>query len=173
MRYVALLRGINVSGQKMIKMDALKLHFDMPGISNVVTYIQSGNVLFDTKETDNNKLRNKIEKQLTLKLGYDVPTIVRSLEEIKEAVDNCPFTEELPERRVYIIFLSAAPPAALHTALDTYKNDAEEIKVIGQDLYIVSGGIGKSKLTLALIEKKLGVTATMRNLTTSKKLLEL
>ncbi len=157
----------------MIKMDALKPHFEMPGISNVVTYIQSGNVLFDSKETDNSKLRKKIEKQLTLKLGYDVPTIVRSLEEIKEAVNNCPFTEELPERRVYVVFLSDAPPAELHNALDAYTNDVEEVKVIGQDLYIVSGGIGKSKLTLGLIEKKLGVTGTMRNLTTSNKLLEL
>ena len=66
-RYVAFLRGINVSGQKLIKMEELRKHFEIPGFKNVVTYIQSGNVLFDAKETDTAKLRTKIEKMLAAK----------------------------------------------------------------------------------------------------------
>ena len=62
-RYIAFLRGINVSGQKLIKMEELRKHFEIPGLKNVATYIQSGNVLFDATETDELKLRKKIEKQ--------------------------------------------------------------------------------------------------------------
>src|ERR1035437_5125901 len=93
MRYIAFLRGINVSGRKLIKMDALKQHFELPGFKNIVTYIQSGNVLFDTQETEEAKLRTKIEKQLALKLGYEVPAILRSTADIKSAINNNPFRD--------------------------------------------------------------------------------
>ena len=175
MRYIAFLRGINVAGQKMIKMDALKLHFDMPGFSNVVTYIQSGNVLFDTKEPDTAKLRKKVEKQLAAKLGYDVPVVVRSLEEIQTAINNNPFTKLKPDdgRKLYIVYLSDAPPPSALAGLKPYTSDTEELKLIGRELYIVTEGIGNSKLTLNVIEKKLGATGTMRNLATSNKVLTL
>lgn len=175
MRYVAFLRGINVSGQKLIKMEALKQHFEMPAFKNVVTYIQSGNVLFDTKETEDSKLRSKIEKQLLLKLGYAVPVILRSVDEIKEVIKASPFRD--PQKgttqKLYVAFLSAAPAASLHSTLDIYKNETEEVKIVGRELYIVTGGIGNSKLSLNLIEKKLGVAATMRNWATVNKVLEL
>ena len=175
MRYIAFLRGINVSGQKLIKMEALKQHFEMPGFKNIVTYIQSGNVLFDTKETDETKLHKKIEKQLALKLGYEVPAIIRSTDGIKIAINNNPFGELSADdpRRLYVTFLSDAPPVSLHKALDAYKSEQEEVQVVNRELYIVTGGIGNSKLTLTVIEKKLGVTATTRNWATVNKMLEL
>lgn len=175
MRYIALLRGINVAGQKLIKMDALKLHFEMPGFSNIVTYIQSGNVLFDSKETDTSKLCKKVEKQLAAKLGYDVPVVIRSLGEIQTAIKNNPFTKlkESDTRKLYIVYLSDAPSAAALEFLKPYTSDTEELKLIDRELYIVTEGIGNSKLTLNIIEKKLGVTGTMRNLATSNKILTL
>ena len=171
MRYVAFLRGINVSGQKLIKMEALRQHFEMPGVSNIATYIQSGNVLFDTKETDATKLRKKIEKQLALKIGYEVQVVIRSVDEIKAAIENNPFADAGAGdgRKVYIVFLSDVPQASLPEALEAYRHATEVVSDAGRELYILTGGIGNSKLNLNLIEKKAGVVATMRNLATVTK----
>src|SRR5690349_4856769 len=107
MRYVAFLRGINVSGQKIIKMEELREHFKQPGFSNIATYIQSGNVLFDTKETDAETLRAKIEKNLAKKLGYSVTVIIRSQAELEEITKTCPFsdTELTGKAKIYITML--------------------------------------------------------------------
>ena len=174
-RYIAFLRGINVSGQKLIKMDALKQHFDMPGFKNITTYIQSGNVLFDTQETDDTLLREKVEKQLLEKLGYEVPVIVRSLNDIKNVIANNPYGEPKTgdTRKLYITFLSGIPPGSLHSALDAYKNEPEELKIINREVYLLLASYGTTKLTNALIEKKLGVAATTRNWATVNKILEL
>ncbi len=175
MRYIAFLRGINVSGQKLIKMDALKQHFELPGFKNITTYIQSGNVLFDARGADEEQLRIKIEKQLAAKLGYEVPAIIRSIDDIRKAIVNNPFPHlaEDKGRKLYVTFLSSAPPLSVHTSLDSYKNADEELKVVDRELYIVSGGIGNSKLSLSLIEKKLGVAGTMRNWATVNKITEM
>ncbi len=174
-RYVAFLRGINVSGQKLIKMEELRKHFEIPGFKNIVTYIQSGNVLFDTKETDETKLRNKIEKQLAAKLGYEVPTIVRSANNIEYIIKNNPFCDMGKDdiRKVYIALLSDSPPASAHKTLDIYRADGEEFHVLEKEIYLLLGSAGNTKLSNALIEKKLGLTATTRNWATMNKILEL
>lgn len=172
-RYVAFLRGINVSGQKLIKMEELKKHFEMPGFRNIVTYIQSGNVLFDSKETDTSKLRLKIERQLTKQLGYEVPTIVRSLDEIASVIKKSPFTDGVGDGKLYVHFLSNEPRKGQQSALDPYKAENEELKIIGREVYLLTDGYGSSKLTNILIEKKLSVTATTRNWATINKVLEL
>ena len=170
-RYVALLRGINVSGQKIIKMEALKGMFEIPGFKNVVTYIQSGNVLFDTKEADADVLRTKIEKMLHKSLGYEVVTIVRSVDEIKSVLEANPFREigGDDERKQYIHFLSSVPDAALFPLLDKVLIEGEEFKVLNKELYMITPGYGNSKLSNAVIEKKLGVSSTARNLNTVNK----
>jgi len=174
-RYVAFLRGINVSGQKLIKMEELRKHFEMPGFKNITSYIQSGNVLFDTKETDEAKLRSKIEKQLAAKLGYQVSTIVRSTTNIETIIKNNPFTfiEKSDIRKVYIALLSDSPPASLHKTLDAYKKDGEEFMILEREIYLLLGSAADTKLSNALIEKKLGVVSTTRNLATMNKVLEL
>ena len=110
-----------------------------------------------------------------MKLGYEVPTILRTLDEIKTTITNNPFTllKEGETRKLYVTFLSDAPPVTLHGALDTYKNETEELKVVERELFILTTGIGNSKLTLNLIEKKLGVAATTRNWATVNKVMEL
>ena len=174
-RYVAFLRGINVSGQKLIKMEELRKHFEIPGFKNVVTYIQSGNVLFDAKETDTTKLRNKIEKQLAAKLGYEVAVLVRSIDEIKQAIERNPFSgiETDSTQKVYVTFLSGAPDSSLHAALDKYKSENEEFRILEREVYLLLASYGNTKLSNALIEKKLGLCATTRNWATLNKILEL
>jgi uncharacterized protein (DUF1697 family) len=174
-RYVAFLRGINVSGQKLIKMEALRQYFELPGFKNIVSYIQSGNVLFDSKETDEAKLLAKIEKQLAKQLGYEVPVVLRSVAEMKEVIGGNPFKDEPADsvRKLYVHFLSGAPDKAQHSCLDSYKSDQEEIKIVGREMYFLAPGFGNTKLTNSLIEKKLGVTATARNWATVNKVVTL
>ena len=83
MNYIAFLRGINVSGQKLIKMAELKVMFEKAGYKNVRTFIQSGNVVFEAPKTKNETLAKKIEAMLEKALGYDVTVIVRTPDELK------------------------------------------------------------------------------------------
>lgn len=175
MRYVAFLRGINVSGQKLIKMEVLRQYFELPGFKNIVTYIQSGNVLFDSKEVDEAKLLTKIEKQLVKQLGYEVPVVLRSIDEMRAVIGRNPFKDEPADsvRKLYVHFLSGVPEKLLHGSLDRYKSDQEEIKIVGREMYFLAPGFGNTKLTNSVIEKKLGVTATARNWATVNKVVTL
>lgn len=173
-RYIAFLRGINVSGQKLIKMEDLRQYFEVAGFENVVTYIQSGNVLFDTAEKDEASLRKKVETLLADKLGYDVPTIIRSIKDLKKVVKNIPFQNLSTEtRKLHVTFLSAIPAASQKGSLDAFKNEVEEVCVINREVYLLTEAYGNSKLSNTLMEKKLGVTATSRNLATINKILTL
>lgn len=111
MRAIALLRGINVGGHKIILMAKLKTIFETAGFKNVVTFIQSGNVLFDTSTGDTEKLRTKIEKMLIDELNYEVPVIVRSANEMNKIVANNPFVDEHEEKKTkyYVMFLERKP----------------------------------------------------------------
>lgn len=151
----------------------LRQYFDLPGFKNIVTYIQSGNVLFETKETDTDKLVTKIEKQLVKQLGYEVPIVIRSLDEIKDVIRKNPFQKEMSERKLYVHFLSAAPDKSLHSSLEAYRSADEDYKIIGREMYFLAPGMGNSKLTTSVIERKLGITATARNWATINKVLTL
>lgn len=174
-RYIAFLRGINVSGQKLIKMEALREHFGMPGIRNVATYIQSGNVLFDAKEADEAKLQKKIVTQLEKKLGYKVTVVLRKLSEIKEVIENNPFDKAKTEGKkgLYVTFLSEAPRPELRTVLEPFTNDKEYMQLVNREVYVYSDNYGETKFSNTFIEKKLGVSATTRNWATVNKILGL
>ena len=175
-RYIAFLRGINVSGQKIIKMEDLRKMCEMPGISNVSTYIQSGNVLFSSIQTDEVKLIAKLEKQLAAQLGYAVSVIIRNHEQMLDVVAHNPYPASLlkpgDERKLSITFLQEThlqeKIAGLHTESGT-----DELKVLDREVYILYTAYGNSKLSNALIEKKLGVKATTRNWATVNKIAEL
>ncbi len=86
MRYVALLRGINVTGKNMIKMETLRATFESLGFKNVVSYINSGNLAFDTTKTEDGKLAKKIHDAIQKDFGFDISVMVRSMAEIEEIV---------------------------------------------------------------------------------------
>src|SRR5476649_968641 len=121
-RYVAFLRGINVAGQKLIKMELLREIISMPGFKNVVTYIQSGNVAFDAKETDTDLLREKIEKKLLKDLGYEIPVVVRSVDELRVVIANNPFDKigENNKTTIYVNFLGTVPAKEKHALLEPF-----------------------------------------------------
>jgi uncharacterized protein (DUF1697 family) len=173
-RYVAFLRGINVSGQKLIKMEALRGHFIMPGVTNISTYIQSGNVLFDAKTNDTAALTQKIEKQLLKQLGYAVTVVTRSAEEMRAIIETNPFSEdEVNGRKLYVTLLANAPGKEEQKKLASFNTETEETRVIGKEVYLLTAGYGDTKLSNTFIEKKLGTTATTRNWATMNKLLAL
>lgn len=174
-QYIALLRGINVSGQKIIKMVDLKAIFESGGCTAVQTYIQSGNVVFGHAEPDATKLRQHLEAHLKTVLGYAVPTLLRSHADVAAIVATNPYDATLPEfgKRMYVCFLEKAPDAVAIAAIAPYTNPEEQLQVFGTEAYVYySGGLGKAKLTNAIIERKLGL-ATMRNWNTVNTLLEM
>ena len=174
-RYVSFLRGINLSGQKLIKMEALKALFEALAFKNVVTYIQSGNVVFDVRATDTSKLQDKIEKHLLKELGYEVRTIVRSVEDIQAIVDANPFPDFASDekRKLHVTMMAVVPDAAKLSLLKAVLLPDEEIEVIERELYMLTPSYGNTKLSNNFVEKKLGLVATTRNWATMNKVLGL
>jgi uncharacterized protein (DUF1697 family) len=173
--YIALLRGINVTGHKMIKMPALKTMFEEAGCQEVRTYIQSGNVVFTHPEKDAVKLRKHLEVSLEKALGYHVPILLRNPAQMAAIVATNPFPVDLPElgKFMYVCFLENAPNEAAIQSIVPYTNPQEQLQVKGSEAYVYySTGLGKAKLTNAVIERKLGM-ATMRNWNTVNTLLEM
>ena len=110
-KYVAFLRAINVGGTKIIKMDDLRKMFESFGLSNVQTFIQSGNVIFETTAKSTTTLEDKLEKQLEKALGYYVEIFIRSMAEIGKIVDQKHF-EPKAEDTIHVVFLRATPVKA-------------------------------------------------------------
>ena len=124
--YIAFLRAINVSGQKLIKMEALRAALgEIPGIKNVSTYIQSGNVIFEGKDGEEEKLRGKIEKQIKKVFDFEVETFVRTADELAAILKNNPFQKAKLSKSLalYITFLEEKPTAAaLENAREMVRN---------------------------------------------------
>ena len=174
-KFIALLRGINVSGQKKIKMSDLKSLFEDLGFLNVETYIQSGNVIFSSNETLVEIIATKISSGIKRKFGFDVQVIILTPKEIDSALKNNPFMKMKEETKwLYIIFLSNTPLKENIQKLNSTDYSPEEYKIIGKLVYLfLPKGAGKAKLNNNLFEHKLKVTGTTRNWNTIKTLSEL
>ena len=109
--FISMLRGINVGGNKKISMAELKKVYEDLGLKYVQTFIQSGNVLFKSQGSDIDKLRDKIEKGISIKFGFDVKVLIRTTEELQNTIKKMPFIKE-DTVRVYITFLSDKPAAS-------------------------------------------------------------
>ncbi len=174
--YVSILRGINVGGHRMIKMDALRQLFDKIGLANSRTYIQSGNVVFQGEKTNPQELKNKIADAIANTFGFDVPVLVKELGEFKRIVENNPFAgnKTIDASHLHVTFLSGQPdPEKLRNMKESHCQ-ADEFHLIGQAIYLYCpNGYSKSKLTNGFLESKLGVTATTRNWKTANELIAL
>lgn len=170
--FVALLRAINVGGRNMVRMDALKALHESLGFEGVRTVLQSGNVVFRTKRTDPAKLERRIEHAIRETLELDLTVVVRESGELRNVVSANPLPHRAAEaNRLLVVFLSAEPQDA--GALDSYAGP-EEKQLLGRELYVYYGaGMAGTKLSNALIERKLGVKGTARNWNTVNKLMEL
>ncbi len=175
-KYIALLRGINVSGQKPIKMADLKSLFEDLKYKNVITYIQSGNVLFDSENSNSDTLANEIADKIKQQYGWDVPVISISSDYLKVVSENSPFINERNEStdRLYVTFLKDEPNAELAEKFKAFDNKPDEFVLKGKVLYgFVPVSYGNTKFSNNFIENKLKTTATTRNWKTVLKLLEM
>ncbi len=174
--HLALLRGINVSGNKMIKMDALKIALEKIGFQNVRTYIQSGNVLIDTNEESTAKIGFIIKQEIQKTFGHDVPIIVISKKDLELCFENNPYLKipEIDIKKLYVAFVSSIlkPENINDLKISNFKPD--EAVIDANRIYIkYDVGAGKTKLDQNYIEKKLSVIATIRNYNTITNLLKM
>ena len=169
--FIALLRGINVGGHKKIMMADLKMLFESLGFEKVTTYIQSGNVVFRSKEEAN--LAGIIAKAIETKYGFIVPVLVKKASEMSEIVSKCPFFDEKREKS-YFILLEENPSVESIELTAAFSNPDEEFHIAKDCVYIYyTVGAGKAKMGNNFFEKKLKVIATARNYRTMTKLLTL
>ena len=177
MKYISILRGINVSGQKKIKMIDLRSLYEKLGFENILTYIQSGNVIFESKEKNKAVLKGNLEKIIENNYQFHIPVEIRSNSELSKIIGDCPFgTVDLDKdgTKVLLTFLSSSPKKSNINDLLKHVSLPEQLVVKGKEVYIYCpDGYGKSKLNNNFIEKKLGVEATTRNWKSVHKLYEL
>ncbi len=176
MKHLALLRGINVSGHNMIKMEALKTTLESIGFTNVVTYIQSGNVFIETDEESGFSVGFKIKQEIYKTFGHEVPVIVIGKQDLELCLKNNPFLKDkqVDTKKLYVAFLSKEMSSSAINELKISQFKPDEAVVDGNRIFIKYDlGAGKTRLDQKYIEKKLNVVATMRNWNTVNKLLEM
>jgi uncharacterized protein (DUF1697 family) len=174
--HLALLRGINVSGHKMIKMEALKKALESVGFLNVQTYIQSGNVFVTTEEESPTKVGFLIKQEISRSFGFDVPVIVIGKEDLQACLDRNQFLNDaaVDLKKLYVSFISSELPENMITQLNINFIKPDELQLDGRRIYIkYDTSPAKTRLDNNWIEKKMNVTSTIRNWNTTNKLLEL
>ncbi len=173
---ICFLRGVNVTGRNMIKMEELRALCEALGLRNAQTYIQSGNVVFQTKGRNSAALAARIEKAIEERCGFRPHVMLRTSEELRSVVARNPFAKRtnLDPSRFLVYFLKGEPTPEACDKTCALKTDTEQLRVSGSELYIYYlNGVGKSQLPMARIEKALGISGTGRNWNTVTKLLEM
>lgn len=171
--YIALLRAINVGGYRKIKMESLREMFEAMGFENVSTYIQSGNVVFEG-EGDPSDISKHIERQIKETFGHEVPTIIRSPQQVQEALKGFPF-EEGNGWKGYITFLMEEAGKEQAKELESLSSGIEKFKVAGSEIHVLVDKETDEKplFSNSFVEKRLDTYATSRNLRTVRKILDL
>ncbi len=172
--YIAILRGINVSGQKLIKMKDLISLLEKAGLKEVRNYIQSGNIAFQSKEQQLPVLVDTIQCSIQKEYGFDVPTQILTAEKLQKVIEGNPYLSksDVDLKKIYIVFLDQIP-AVLPDI---------EVKMLGRDEFVIQDdviylylteGAGRTKLNNNFWESRLKVNATSRNWRTTLKLMEM
>jgi uncharacterized protein (DUF1697 family) len=171
--YIALLRAINVGGRNLVAMSALRDLLDELGFVRVRSLLQSGNLVFEADRRTGDSLERLLETEAAKRLQVSADFLVRSADEWQAIIARNPFPDEAESdpSHLVVVFLKSAPQTKEVSALQAAIKGAEIIRADGKQLYVVyPAGIGRSKLTGTLIEKKLGTRGTARNWNTVLKL---
>ncbi len=168
---VAFLRGINVAGHRMTAMSDVVRVFESLGFANVRTYIQSGNVLFDTRARSLGRLRLKTERALGDELGAEVTVLLRTLSEVARIVERDPFKKNrVPGAKPFVTFLSEAPARTPSLPLRSPNGDVEVFEIVGTEAFSLSiEKKGRFGFPNNFIEKEFGIPSTTRNWNTVRK----
>ncbi len=174
-RFVALLRGVNVGGKNRIPMRALRSSLEALDFQDVVTYVQSGNVVFRSPEGGEHALAARIEQRIAADLGPKVAVLLRTHDELDAVSRGNPFlAPETDPTRLHVVFLDRPPARDAIAALDPDRSPGDSFALAGRELYLhLPNGSGRTKLTIDWFERRLDVVATARNWRTVTKLVEL
>ena len=173
-KYFAFLRAINVGGKNIIKMGDLKKIFESLGFQNVKTYIQSGNVIFETREKSKKKIIKRTEKELHKYLGEDVLVFLRTFPEIEAIIKSNPFKKikTASSTKLYLSFLRTELKNKPKLPYLSAKKDIELIAIGNCDLYCITPEInGRFGFPNNFVEDYFGVAATSRNWKTINKII--
>ncbi len=172
-RYVAFLRAINVGGHT-VKMDVLRQHFETMKFKNVETLIASGNVIFESNAGDASTLSRKIEKHLHETLGYEVRTFIRKSDELLKVAAHEPFKDadmSASGNAIYVAFFNEPIGADAMRKLKPHVTAWDEFQVMEREVYwLCRRKMSESTFSGAVLEKTLQTPATLRNMTTVRKI---
>ena len=167
-----MLRGVNVSGKK-VEMEKLRQNYLALGLTKVRSYIQSGNVIFETANSNIPKIAGEIEKRIGKVFGFDIAVLIRTESEIKDLIESNPFARK-DASNLHVTFLRDKPIQVPQDELIQAKSKAEDFSVSGREIYLFCpDGYGRTKLSNSFFEKKLKVLATTRNWNTVNTLLSM
>ncbi len=173
---ISMLRGVNVGGHNKIKMEELRKVYESLKLRDCQTYVQSGNVVFRTEERDLGALRERIEKKIESRFGFRPDVIVRTSDELRDAIARNPFAARrgMEPGKLLVTFLASEPSAAARARVLAMKFEPEELRLSGCEVYIYfPNGMGKTKLSWMAIVKALGTTGTGRNWNSVLKMMEM
>jgi uncharacterized protein (DUF1697 family) len=186
--HVALLRGINVGGRNKVPMTELREVVTSLGHTGVSTYIQSGNVLFSTPDSDNARLASALESAISDRFGIWSSVVVRSRDELARILDANPYPDEPNPKFVHVVFMNAEPPAEVLDRIKAAESEAaakgsrDTVTAAGETLFLhTPDGFGTSELAQAVFkiitppakQRQRALAATARNWATATKLLSL
>lgn len=172
--YISILRGINVTGKKLIKMKDLRELYASLNFQNIISYIQSGNVIFAHTEKKAAKLQQKISEQIMAIYGFEVSVIVLPLQDLKQIIASNPFTKDTDKNHkfLHVTFFSTKSSNVDLQRIESKKMNREDIVITEKAAYLYCPeGYGKTKLNNSFLENVLKTTATTRNWKTVNKLL--
>lgn len=173
--YIVLLRGINVSGQRIIVMKDFKTLLLKSGYTNAMTYIQSGNIVFESAESSTKTLENNLSKLIEAHYGFEVPVLILTKEDLEKILDNNPFIQRKKDvTKLHVTLLDTLPESKLLATTRDEKFQSDEFVIDGTTIYLYCpDGYGMTKFSTTFFEKKLGVTATTRSWKTMEALKDL
>lgn len=173
--FVALLRGINVGGNRRLPMKHLAAMFTKAGCVDVETYIQTGNVVFRAPSTVAKRLPGTITAAIEQQFGFSVPVVLRSREELAAGVARNPFLKRgIDTAALHVAFLADIPNPTCVTALDATRSPGDSFILCGRDIYLwLPNGVARTKLTNNYFDRTLKTVSTIRNWNTVLKLLEM
>jgi uncharacterized protein (DUF1697 family) len=171
-----MLRGINVSGQNIIRMEHLRALCTALGFRNVETYVQSGNIVFRAASTSPSSLSKRISEAMLRDVGFSVPVLVKTLREMGHVIKRNPFLKDrgIDRSNLHVTFLSTVASKSALGNLDGLPTTPDRFSLRGREIYLYCpGGYGHTKLSNAAFEKALSVSATTRNWNTVTTLFEM
>jgi uncharacterized protein (DUF1697 family) len=173
---VSLLRAVNLASHNRIKMDALRALYESLDLREPQSYVQSGNVVFKTRERDLARLARSIEKAIESSFGFRTDVILRTPADLRDVIARNPFRErtEIHPGKLLVMFLASNPGEQAREDVRRMKTDPEELWMDGREVYIYyPNGMGRSKLPWTRVEKTLKTPGTGRNWNSVGKLLEM